>query len=415
MVKQYFEKSLPNGLKIIVGEDVNSDTFTISALARAGSRYEKGGEYGYAHLLEHMLLKGTKSKPSAFDIGVVTDRAGALYNASTNTERVQIYIQAARSVDEEMTSLIADMVINPLLNSETLENEKKVVLQEIKESQDDDARRLYMEMAPRVFEGHPLAHIPLGAVADVRAATEEKLQEYHKKFFVANNMAVVITGGLTHERAFALCEKYFAEIPTGVFADNTTPPPLLHGSVDINFRGSKTAINLSFIAAKLDLKESQVMEVIRNFLGYRQTSLLNQELRQKRGLVYSVFVTTSEYSDSFLFSVRTATTDAGIAEEIVLDNVFNLEKFFTPELFEEYKKQTINIILRELSDEMRLNNTLKYMWYVYGKLIPPKEIVETISAITYKDMLDLKNKIFRKDNLFVVRLVPPIEGVVTKQ
>ena len=221
---------------------------------------------------------------------------------------------------------------------------------------------MWMETVQLLFKGHPLSNYAIGTEEGVMSATSEKLRDYHKKFFVAGNMAIIFSGGITHERAFSLAEKYFSKTLVGEVEDNSRDVVTKSGKATIDFPGNQTSLNVCFWGNKLTQRESDVLGLVSNYLGYKQTSLLGQELRHKRGLVYSVGVYLSEYRDAYVFYVNTATTSSDEVEKIVLDKLFNFKNNFTSELLDEYKLQLKNIITRSLDGEAALNSYLANAW-----------------------------------------------------
>lgn len=405
-MNQFKESDLKNGLKVITATVSGAGVVTISVLVQAGSRFEVPGERGYAHVFEHMLWKGTKSRPTVYDISLITDRAGASYNAWTNVEAIRTFIQVAKDKAEEMTELLSDIIKNPLLDETTLENEKKVILEELRQSMDNKGRRVWYESIKRVFKGHPLSNHPIGLEEDIKSATPDKLRDYYRRFFIANNMAVVFSGGITHEDSLAFAEKYFSDVPVGNIEDNSQKIVLQTGDEVVDFPGSQITLNVCFAGERLSEKEAAALDLISTFLGYKHTSLLYQELRHKRGLVYTVSASFSLYRDAFIFYVNTSTTNPEEVKNIILDRTLSFANYFTKETFSGYKSQLINIIARYLDGESALNNHLGSKWALRGRLITPEDEMRGIEALAYEDIISLSKKVFSKDNLFIIRLTP---------
>ena len=317
-MSKFSESSLKNGLMVITAEVPGSGVVTIKVVVKAGSRFEGPEERGLAHLFEHMLLKGTTTRPTAYDLSLVADRAGAAYNAATDVETIRVFIQVAKDSAENMTELLSDMILNPLFDEGILENEKNVVLQEMKQSRDNRGKRMWMETVQLLFKNHPLSNYAIGTEEGVRSATSGRLKDYHKKYFVAGNMAIIFSGGITHESAFSFAKKYFSKTPVGEAEDNSRDVITKPGRAIIDFPGNQTSLNICFWGNKLSQRGSDILGLVSNYLGYKQTSLLGQELRYKRGLVYSVGVHLAEYRDAYVFYVNTATTSSDEVEKIVL-------------------------------------------------------------------------------------------------
>lgn len=404
-MKQYKQSKLPNGLRVITGEDPNSDIITLSVWARAGSRYENKQQRGYSHILEHMLLKGTKNRPSAFEIGLIADRAGAYFNAFTSKEFIQVIIQVAKSQGEKMFALLADIILNPLLESKVLEKEKQVIIQELKHDQDNHYRRLWMESLKRIFQGHPLSNYPLGNERTILSATSEKLREYHVNFFKPNRAAIITSGAISHEKVLALARKELGHWQKGKdIKDYLISPKIKRGEDFLMMPGTQTHLFFGFAGPKSSFKDSLALDLIADYLGHKHTSLLYQELRHKLGLVYNLSTHAVAYQDATLFSIVTSSSKPKDVLSIILDKALSLEKYFTKELFREHKEQLINVLLRKLNDPFAEIRFLGSYWVLHDHLIPPQRAIKTIQHLTYQDILNVKNTYLTKNNLFVMAL-----------
>ena len=403
-MKIYKESKLDNGMAILTSEDSNADVVTISVWLRAGSRYEQKEERGYAHILEHMLLKGTKKHRSIFDLNVIMDRAGAMSNAATNMEMVRVHIEVIKDRLEDMFELVADIVRNPLIDEGVLENEKKVIIQEYDRSYDNPASRLWIESSKRIFEGHPLSQDALGDKESIRAATADRLKKYHKRIFIPQRMAVVVTGGASHEKKAELARIHFGDMAahTGVEVDNFSNPIPRRGFAFEKVSTTQTQLNFNFLSAVTNARESAAMDIYANFLGYKHTSLLYQILRHELGLVYNVGVSHAQYSDAGLFYIATSTTNPQDAIPVIIDRVINAKKYFTEELFNAYKEQLINIVTRKTSASSDGIGYIGDSWLHFGKLIAPDEWKNIIRGIAYDEIIEMIERLVTKDNLFVM-------------
>lgn len=403
-MKIYKESKLDNGLAILTSENPNDETVTVSVLVRAGSRYEREGERGYAHMLEHMLLKGSKKRPSIFDVNVIIDRAGAMSNASTNMERVRVYIEVAKERLDVMFELLADIIKNPLMDEATLENEKKVILQEYDRSYDNPANRLWIESSKRVFKGHPLSNSALGTKESIIAATAKSLNAYHERMFMPQRMAVIVAGGVSHEKIAELSKMHFGSMEMGNEReiDNFITPIIRSGSAFEAMSKTQTQLNFNFLSPTIDIRESAAMDIYATFLGYKHTSLLYQNLRHDLGLVYSVGVNHMQYSDAGLFYIATASTKPQEVIALVIDRTINASKYFTKELFEIYKEQLINIVTRETGGASGGIGYLGGSWLHFGKLVTPDEWKNIIRGITYEEIMGMISRLITRDNLFIM-------------
>ncbi|MBI4919748.1 insulinase family protein [Candidatus Azambacteria bacterium] len=396
---------MPNGLSIITSENKNSEIVNISVWIRAGSRYETKEQRGYAHLLEHMLFKGTKKFPSSFKVNVNKDRVGALSNAFTGPERIYFFIQVARKHAEKMFELLADIILNPIIDAKVLETEKQVVIQEIKRVSDDYFKYLWKETYKKIFQNHPLAQDPLGEEESILKAKAENLREYHEKFFIPNRSAIIVTGNISHNKILKLTDRFFNNWKRGFEFDNLkSPPGARDRRMHIEKNNSQSQLIFDFVCPAIGIKEYSIFEIVKNYLSYGSSSILNQELRQKRGLVYNISSSISAHRDAFLFSIETSTTKPLKAIKVILENINNFEKNFDKKVFTELKDQTLNILARQMNDSLNELKFLGLFWNLHGKLITPKDYIGIIKKATYRNILDAKKKYLTEDNLFISTL-----------
>lgn len=402
MLKQiYKESTLNNGLKVITSENSSSEIVTFSIWVKAGARYETKEQAGYAHFLEHMLLKGTKKYPSVFEVGRAKDRVGAISNAFTGPERIYFYIQVAKNDLEKMVELLAGSILNPLFDVSEFENEKKVIIEEIKRSKEDYPRHVWRILLGRVFKGHPLSNNVLGSEESIVDATIDKVKDYHKNFFFPSRSAFIATGGVSHEEILSLIIKYFGDWMGDDIFDNLQEPVIKNGSFFEKSATKQAYIILSYIGKGVTLKESAVFEVVKNYLSYGQSSLLKQELRNKRGLVYGIFASSTLYLDANIFGIETSTAKPKEVIETISREIDNLSSNFNKSILEELKNQTRNIILRQLNDPFYELGMLGNSWRLHNKLMIPEEFIKEIKNVSYDDILAIKNKFLSKDHLFI--------------
>lgn len=401
-MNKYKESILPNGLKIITSENPNSEIVTLSIWVKAGSRYETKEQLGYAHILEHMLLKGSKKYPSVLEAGKARDRVGASSNATTGPERIYIFIKVAKKHLEKMFELLSDMILNPIINTEVLENEKNVILQELYRQKDNYQKYLWKISSREAFRNHPLSKDPLGNQGSIKSAMSKKLFYYHKKFFVSGRAAIIAAGGLNHQKILELAEKYFGAWPkSDKVADNLQEPQTRKGFTFEKAPSKQTYIIFEYVSPKYSIEESAALEILINYLSYGYSSLLKQEIRTGRGLAYNISAGNELYLDASMFFIQTATTKPKETAEIILNIMRKLNKSFTPEIFDELKEQTASVFTREMNDPFNELNFLGKAWLLYEKIITPGEFLKILEKVNYKDVIAAINKYLSQNRLFI--------------
>ncbi len=408
-MNNYSETSLANGLRVITNENLSSDVVTLSAWIRCGSRYESNGQLGYAHLLEHMLSKGTKNRPTSFAVHVDKDRYGASYNALTGSDYIYFVIQVTAKHVEKMFELLADIVLNPIFNPDTLTNEIKVVLEELSGAQEDHTTRSWIISTNKFFANHPLAHDPWGKAGDITKATSKQLIGYHSAFFIPNRAAIVVSGNLSHDETIILSQKYFGEWLSKSVGDKED---LHHHTLSDNYWFEKADINKTYIVLNYltpdasRKREIAALNIIANYLNYGQSSLLSQELRNKKGLIYNLWVGNAVYSDAGRFAITTSTLDPEETIKILLEKIENLLEHFNEDILEEIKIQKISVDLRLNANQFNDISYLGHNFILYNRLVSLYEYIGEINKITYRDITEVASRYLTSANRFLFVLGP---------
>ncbi|MFH1161887.1 MAG: pitrilysin family protein [Candidatus Jorgensenbacteria bacterium] len=402
-MKHYSGSKLENGLTVITSEDKNSEVVLLMAGFKAGSRYEKKNERGYAHLLEHVLLKGTKKRPSITKVGEITDQAGADLGAYTDMESVVVRLHAAKEWREGMFELLLDVIGNPLFSTETLKNEKNIVIQELHKFRDNRGPRLWSESLKRLFGSHPLAQNPIGEEEVICHVTSAKLKSYYERFLTPDRGVIIATGNVSHAEIVKWVSQYGK--PKWMQSRGASTPLIsVHpksGTEFIKEPGNQTQLFFNFVCPALTLNKLLTLELIANAFGYGNVPILKQDLRHKRGLVYAISSYVQRFQDVVLFYVSTASTEPKEVVEAVVKIFENFLDTFPESRFEEFKKKYKSVFLRKLSDPFYEANLLKDSWMFYGRLVTPEEISQNIESLTYHDVVNMRNRYLINEKLFI--------------
>jgi len=401
-MKVYKESVLKSGLTVLTSEDANSDIVTLTVGFMAGSRHEVPDERGYAHLLEHMLLKGTREHPSIEAVGVLVDRIGGYMNASTGLESVHVRFIFAKEHLADMLALIAEITTQPLLDEKTLENEKKVVIQELKRHYDTRGPRVWEKNSTLIFGDHPLSRYVIGEEAVISGASPERLRAYYKKFFVPSRAAVVVAGNAKHKEVVALAEKHFVFPNTLAEAEEPMSAPVSEEVLRfMQDPGSQTQLFFNFVVPKPTLRETVALNWIVNMLGFGTTGFLKKEVRHKAGLVYAIGAYLNVFEDAAHFYISTASTQPEAVIPIVKNLLQTFDTFFTPALMPELKEQFRGALVRWQSDPSAELSDLYSYWAQNRRLVPPHEILEILDSLSYDEVMGVKNKYLTPERLLI--------------
>ena len=404
---KYNHSVFKNGLKIISAEIKDFEIANISIWFKAGYGYESERECGYTHLFEHLLFCGTKKRPNNYAVNVEKDEIGAVSNGFTLKDQLYFLIQSGRDYIDQMLDLLSDMIRNSSLKEKFIENEKKVVMHELRKIQADrlgSANRLALE---NFFAGHPLAKHILISGSTVQDATHQDLIKFYKKFCIPTRAAVVVASNLTHKKVTSLCNKYFGDWSVNKSLNNI---PDVKGISRINKRkyffkrdsGPQAILSINFYAPEVNkIKENAALTLIANYLGYGFTGLLYKELRIKRGLIYDLGVSNYSYENVGQFNIWTQTNEPQKVFDIIKETIGRLPSIFENESLGMLKVQFINSLNRKVANPENLIKFLGRSFTINAKIKTPEEYIKVIKSVSQKDVINVIKKYLIPDNRYV--------------
>ncbi len=404
----YNNSQLKNGLTIITAEDNNSDIVTISIWIKAGSRYETPGGYGYAHILEHILLKGTKKHPSIISFCTPIDNIGATKNGFTNHERIYFFIQASKEHFETMFALLTEIFTEPLFDSDVFAHEKKPVIQEFATRIDNLYQNTYDRSFENSFPEHPLSNAIIGNAEMTTAVTFGQIKKYFDQLFIPKNMAVVVTGNISHDVVIKNATKYLSSqsnchTETLSLTNKIPPPrPFFYGKTS----SKQFHISINFSGEKLHEVERLSADLLANRLDYGSTSVLAQELRNKTGLTYTQTTDLYFFSDAYLFRIVTSTEKPREVLDILNNILPTFVDDITREDFDTMKDQSIGILSRSMSQPYKALGFCGDAWTAGDTITNPMIYVEKIHALRFDQFRNVVKKILDFDRCSVVILGP---------
>jgi predicted Zn-dependent peptidase len=302
---------LGNGLRLITETMPHVRSVTIGVWLTRGSRHEIDERSGIAHFVEHMLFKGTDTR-SAEDIAQAIDSIGGQLDAFTAKEYASYYIKV---LDEHLplaVELLADIVRRPALASDEIEREKKVILEEIKMVEDTPDDLVHELFTQHFWEGHPLGRPILGSRETVEALNRDVLLRYFRGAYVAPNIVISAAGNLQHPRVRELVERSFGDLTSEGEPFGEEPPEVRPQVVVRTKELEQSHVCLGTNSYPQSHQDRYVSYILNTVLGGSMSSRLFQNIREKRGLAYSVFSGLSAYRDAGNITIY-----AGCANEAV--------------------------------------------------------------------------------------------------
>lgn len=397
---------LANGLRVVVKQRPGLVSY-IGVVVNAGSRDENSRHEGLAHFVEHTIFKGT-DKRRAWQISSRMESVGGEINAYTSKEETMVYTNAPSGNEDRALELLADLISSSRFPSEEIDKEREVIVEEIYSYLDSPSDRVFDEYEELAYKGSDLAHNILGSPESVRKIQSADCREFLDMFYRPDNMVVYCVSPLKHKEAIGKIEKYFGKMKADpVIHQRVTPPPMVFFD-EIKDNGTHQANTIMGARAfgRRDPRRFSLF-LLNNYLGGPcMNSRLNRELREKRGLVYTVESNVSLLSDNGLLTIYFGCDPSHVKKcrQLILKEVDSICSHpMSDSAFEKIKRQYCGQLISS-SDHiehraMSLGKSLMYFDAVH-------DIETTISHIMdvkAKDMQEVAQTIF-SDGLSILTL-----------
>jgi predicted Zn-dependent peptidase len=324
---------LPSGVRILTEHVPSSQSVSVSFSVAVGSRDETNNHFGSTHFLEHLLFKGTKTR-SAMDIAVAFDSVGGSSNASTGKEHTSYYAKVQDKALPIAVEVIADMLTSSLIDETEFENERPVILEELAMNDDDPQDVVHEAFSSAVLGDHPLGRPIGGTIETITAVSRAAVWEHYQNNYRPQDLVVAAAGSVDHQELIKLVEQGLATAGWDLGLQAKPVPRRLLNPAQIS-RGSKlnvihrpiSQVNIMVGSEGLYVDDPRryAMGVLNTVLGGGMSSRLFQEIREKRGLAYSVYSFNQGYSDAATFGLYAGCSPAK-AKEVTELMIAELDK-----------------------------------------------------------------------------------------
>lgn len=386
--------TLDNGIRIVTDNMPQAESVSLGMWVNVGSRNEEESTNGISHLLEHMAFKGTTTRTFK-DIDEEIENLGGSINAYTSREETAYYAKMLKEDASTALEIIGDILQHSTFPDKELKKEKTVIIQEINQSYDTPDEHvfdLYQEVAfPDQALGRPIA----GLSENINKFTRSDIQNYISEQYQASNMVFSAAGNVKHEEIVRLAEDIFTVFPK---QDKRALSVPVYKGGDIRKERDIEQLQLVFGFKGFSYKDedyyaANIMAII---LGNSTTSRMYQEIREKRGLVYSIYSYPTFYRDTGLFSIYAGTSEENGNEliEAVGEEIKKITEYITPEELCRAKAQMkANILMSLESSSFRCDKNARQM-LIFNRLLDSSEMREKIDNIREEDILKVSERVF---------------------
>ena len=403
--------TLDNGLRIVTQAMPHTRSVSALFLVGAGSRYELDTESGATHFIEHMVFKGTDKRPTANDIAKAIEGVGGIFGAGTGRETTVFWAKVAEPHLPLALDVLVDMLRNARFDAQEMAKEAQVIVEEINLSLDTPSDLVYMLAYDQLWPDHPLGRDIAGTRESVVALKRVALLDYMARHFGPNRTVVSLAGNVEHEDALARLAGYFSDWqPTDALSFASAPDSQPTPRLNLHFRETEQAqIHVSVPGLPLSHPDRFVLRLLNTVLGGGMSSRLFQEIRERRGLAYSVDAFAETLLDTGLVSMYAgvAPEQATTAVSALLAEWDRLRQEPVPEgelhKAREYLKGRMLLALEDSAayaswwGRQEINNQ---------PLESPDEVVSQLDAVTPEAIQSLSHRLFQEDRLNLVALGP---------
>ncbi|HZH25558.1 MAG TPA: pitrilysin family protein [Azospirillaceae bacterium] len=374
--------TLPSGLRVATDAMDTVETVSLGVWVGAGTRNEAPEVNGVAHLVEHMLFKGT-ARRSAFEISQTIEAVGGQLNAHTTREHTAYYAKVLREDAGLALDVIADMVQHSLLDPQELDRERTVILQELGQVDDTPDDIIFDRFAERAFPDQAVGRPVLGRPEIIANVPRDVVADYVRHSYTAPNTVVAAAGRIDHDWLVEQAGRLFTHLPgpNGPLPDQ--PARYAGGDVREDRDLEQLHLVLGFEGVGYHHPDDYAASVLSTLLGGGMSSRLFHEVREKRGLVYSIYSFVSPYADGGLFGIY-AGCDPDQARElvpVVCAEVAKIADEMTEEEVLRAKAQLKAGMLMSLESTMSRAEQLGHQLLAFGRPIPTEEVLARIAAV----------------------------------
>jgi predicted Zn-dependent peptidase len=422
---------LPGGLRVITESLPAVRSAAIGIWVGVGSRDEDIAHAGATHYLEHLLFKGT-SRRSALDISAAMDAVGGELNAFTGKEFTCYY---ARVLDSDLPlaiDVLCDMVTSSLITPRDVDAERGVVLEEIAMNEDDPSDTAHEAFAAELFGASPLGRPILGTVSSINRISRDQIAEHYQARYTPPHLVVAAAGNLRHEVVVDLVRQAFAGVTSGEAAGRSPAPPRVGGRYEVSpderasaaasagtVDGVQTRPGIRLVSRGIEQANLVLgcnglsrtddrrfaLGVLNAALGGGMSSRLFQEVREKRGLAYSVYSFNSQLADTGVWGVYVGCLPAKADEVLAIcrDEIARvIDGGLSDVELDRGKGQLRGSIVLGLEDPSSRMSRLGKSELVYSRLEPVDEILSSIEAVTHDQVRAVASEVLSRPKVLAV-------------
>ncbi len=405
----YRKVVLDNGVRLVTERMPSLKSVTVGIWVNVGSRDEGTGEEGFSHFIEHMFFKGTATR-SAAQISREIDALGGEMNAFTTRETTTFYVKVLDEQLKPALALLADLFHRSRFPAGEVEKEKQVVLEEMRMVQDDPEELVQDLHTQQTFGAHPLGRPILGHAATIRNLARRDVLRYVQAYYHPHETIVAVAGNFDPKTLHGWLDAHFGRFERPAASKRNRWPAEIFGGVQVHEKKLEQAhLCLGLEGISVEHKDRYAAYLLNAVLGGNVSSRLFQEIREKRGLAYSIYSVLSAYSDGGMWSVYAGTrpAEAPTVVELVSREIKRLctGGVRREELTRAKNQMKGSVMLGLESTSSRMSKLAKDELH-HGRCVSLDEVMTNIDRVSESQLLRLSRELFGARRLSVTALGP---------
>jgi predicted Zn-dependent peptidase len=398
--------ALENGMTVITDDMPSLESASLGIWVKAGSRSESVAEHGISHVLEHMAFKGTKTR-NAREIAEAIENVGGDLNAATSVEHTGYFARVLKEDVPLAADILSDILQNSLFEQSELDREQQVIVQEIGAARDNPDDHVFDLFQQAAYPDQPIGRTILGTAESVRSFSPETIRGYMDRNYVGDQMVVCAAGAVDHDALVEIADKRF----NGLKLDGAPAPQKAHyvgGEQRVLSDHEQAHIVLGFEGRAYNSDGFYAAQILASILGGGMSSRLFQEVREKRGLCYSVYAFHWAFADSGIFGVAASTGENEVTDllPVVLDELRKATETITDEEVVRVRNQIRAGLLMSLESPSSRAGQLARQQILWGRPIPLQETVDRINRITADRVKQVARQLLDQGNFSLAGIGP---------
>lgn len=399
----YQRTVLANGVRVLTSRMTHTKAVSVVFLVGAGSRYETDQEAGVSHLFEHMLFKGTPSRPRPRDISGVVESVGGAINAFTDRECTGYWCRMALPHYRRGIEVIADIIKSPLFREADIAQEKHVVLEEIRATMDSPGALAGLLLDSALWPEQALGRDIAGSIESVEAIPRSVMIDYHREQYIGRNIVVSVAGNVEHDDVVEQLDGLLSDLPDGEprsmfpYEDNLSGPSITGDRRDLE----QLHLAMAFKGIGMQDPRRAALRIMTVVLGGSMSSRLFEEVREKRGLAYGIGSSMHTLTDCGVVDIHTGVDSSRSVEalQVIVDELAKMREGITEDELHDARELAKGRMILGMEESRAVANDLAAQELLRGKIESLESRINDLDAVMLQDVRSVAEEVLTPDKL----------------